>query len=167
MPQGRELRSFDYVNHPYERVRDALKERAPALFAEATRAAARRARNVASTLHVQIGGIEIGADVAIEVTSISEERRGTPASPITCLELQWEAVHSAHLFPMMRATLAVYPLTADETQLDLSGNYKPPLGALGAALDAIAGHRIAEASVHRFVDEVARHLRESLTQQAG
>jgi hypothetical protein len=37
------------------------------------------------------------------------------------------------------------------------------LGTVGKALNAIAGHRIAEASVHRFVDDVARHLRKALS----
>ena len=27
MSKGREIRCYDYVNHPYERVRDALKQR--------------------------------------------------------------------------------------------------------------------------------------------
>ncbi len=30
-------------------------------------------------------------------------------------------------------------------------------------MNAIVGHRIAEASVHRFVTDVARYLREHLT----
>ena len=50
----------------------------------------------------------------------------------------------------------------DETQLDFSGQYEPPLGAVGDAVDALVGHRIAEASVHRFVTDVARYLREHL-----
>jgi hypothetical protein len=44
-----------------------------------------------------------------------------------------------------------YPLTATETQLDFWGIYEPPLGAVGKAMNAIIGHRIAEASVHRFI----------------
>ena len=66
------------------------------------------------------------------------------------------------LFPFMKAELAIYPLTATETQLDFSGLYEPPLGAVGKALNAIAGHRIAEVAVHKFVNDVAGYLRESL-----
>jgi hypothetical protein len=62
----------------------------------------------------------------------------------------------------MRAKLGVYPLTATETQLDFAGTYEPPLGAVGGAIDAVVGHRIAEASVHGFVVDVAHHLRETL-----
>ena len=32
MSTGREIRSYDYVNRPYERVRDALRENALTVF---------------------------------------------------------------------------------------------------------------------------------------
>ena len=66
------------------------------------------------------------------------------------------------LFPLVKANLSIYPLTATETQLDFKGLYEPPLGPLGKALNAMVGHRIAEVSVHRFVSDVARYLRETL-----
>lgn len=64
----------------------------------------------------------------------------------------------------MKAELSIYALTATETQLDSSGLYEPPLGALGKAANAVVGHRIAEVSVHRFVSDVAEYLRHALTQ---
>jgi hypothetical protein len=60
----------------------------------------------------------------------------------------------------MKAELSVYPLTATETQLDFVGRYEPPLGIVGGALDATVGHRIAQASVHRLITDVAKYLRE-------
>jgi hypothetical protein len=62
----------------------------------------------------------------------------------------------------MKGELSIYPLTATETQLDFSGRYKPPFGAAGKAMNAIVGHRIAEVSVHRFVNDVAGYLRKTL-----
>jgi hypothetical protein len=62
----------------------------------------------------------------------------------------------------MRAELDIYPLTATETQLDFFGLYEAPLGAMGKALNAMVGHRIAEVAVHRFVSDVAGYLRETL-----
>lgn len=69
----------------------------------------------------------------------------------------------------MRATLAIYPLTASETQLEFFGSYEPPLGRVGDAINAVIGHRIAEASVQRFVEEVACYLRAAIpdTARAG
>ena len=62
----------------------------------------------------------------------------------------------------MKAELSIYPMTSTETQLDFLGHYEPPLGPLGRAINAVAGHRIAEVSVHRFIDEVAEYLRKTL-----
>jgi hypothetical protein len=156
------VRAYDYVNHPYEQVRDALVRDARAVFQSATKAAASRIRSVASQLRVTIAGIEVAADVAIAVKSIEERRPGSGDSPATTLQLEWEAVKSPHLFPFMKAELSIYPLTATETQLDFAGVYEPPLGALGSAVNALVGHRIAEVSVHRFVTEVAGYLRGAL-----
>ncbi len=58
--------------------------------------------------------------------------------------------------------LTVYPLTATETQLNVLGRYDTPLGVVGSAVDALVGHRIAEASVHRFIGDVARYLRDRI-----
>ena len=52
MSTGREIRSYDYVNRPYERVRDALRQNALTVFQSATKAAASRAQSIAAELHV-------------------------------------------------------------------------------------------------------------------
>ncbi len=163
MSKGREIRCFDYVNHPYEKVRDVLGTRALHVFHDATKIATTRAGDVASELSVNLAGLEIGTDIAITVKEIDERPADVTSPPVTRLQLEWEAASAPRLFPFMRAELKVYPLTATETQLDLSGRYEPPLGALGGAVDAVIGHRIAEASVHRFLTEIASHLKTSLS----
>jgi len=162
MSKGREIRCFDYVNHPYERVRDALAANALEVFRSATHAAASRAHSVASQLRVDIAGIEVGAEIEISVGEIEELPAGVTSGPRTRIQLEWEAAKRPHLFPFMRADLAIYPLTATETQLDFAGHYEPPLGVLGSAMDSIVGHRVAEVSVHRFVTEVAAYLRTTI-----
>jgi len=159
MPKKREIRSYDYVNHPYERVRDALKRDALTVFQSATKAAASRAQSVAAELHVDVGGIGVKADIRISVKKVEEKIDATPS---TRLLLEWEAATLPRLFPLMKAELSIYPLTATETQLDFSGLYEPPLGVVGKAMNALVGYRIAEASVHRFVSDVAGYLRKTL-----
>ncbi len=154
-----EIRCYDYVNHPYAVVRDALTRDAPALFQAATKAAATRADSVASELHAGIGGIGVEAEIRITVKNIEEKVSEAMLTPVTKLQLEWEASTMPQIFPLMKADISIYPLTATETQLDFWGQYEPPLGALGKAVNAVLGHRIAEASVHRFVSDVARHLR--------
>ena len=70
------------------------------------------------------------------------------------------------LFPLMKGELSVYPLTSSETQLDFSGIYEPPFGTVGKTMNAIVGHRIAEASMHRFIADVAEYLRQTLASRS-
>lgn len=162
MSKGREIRCYDYVNHPYAIVRDALTADAPAVFQSATKSAASRAQSVASELRVNIAGIGVATDISISVKKIEETLSDGLAPDATHLALEWESSNMPSLFPFMKAELAIYPLTDTETQLDFFGLYEPPMGALGKALDAMAGHRIAEVAVHRFINDVAGYLRASL-----
>ena len=157
------IRCYDYVNHPYEAVRDALSVDVPAVFRNATKAAAFRAQTVASELRVNVSGIEIGTDISISVKEIENRPKKVTSPPITRLQLEWEATKMPRLFPFMKAELSIYPLTATETQLDFLGRYEAPFGVLGGAVDVVVGHRIAEASVHRFIMDVAAYLRTELS----
>jgi len=161
MSTGREIRSYDYVNRPYERVRDALRQNALTVFQSATKAAASRAQSIAAELHVDLGGIGVKTDINISVKNIEEIVDAT-STPTTRLLLEWEAATVPGLFPLMKGELSLYPLTSTETQLDFSGFYEPPFGAVGRTMNAIVSHRIAEVSVHRFVSDVAGYLRQAL-----
>ena len=158
-----EIRVFDYVNHPYETVAGVLTESPLGTFQAATIASAARAQSVAAELRVNIAGLDVGTGISILVDGIKSRPQEGTTPPSTVIELKWEAAKSPRLFPLMRAELSLYPLTASETQLDLLGHYQPPLGAVGKVLDAVAGRRIAEASVHRFIMNVAEYLRNSLS----
>ena len=163
MSEGRQIRVYDYVNQPFERVRGALLADATGIFSRATSVASERAQKVASGLRVNVAGIEIGKEIQIEVSGSSDtEHPSSGFARETRIELQWSAVGRPGLFPTMKAVLALYPLSSTETQLDLAGTYEPPLGPLGAALDALVGHRVAEASVHQFIVDVAERLRREL-----
>jgi hypothetical protein len=164
MNTARNIRSYDYVNHPYDRVRDTLRKNAVAVFQSATKAAASRAESVAAELHVDFAGVGVKADVKIFLKGIEEKPADATSGASTRLLLEWEAATLPRLFPLMQGELSVYPLTSTETQLDFSGTYDPPFGALGKTINAIAGHRIAEASVHRFVNDVAGYLRHALAE---
>jgi hypothetical protein len=161
-----ELRCYDYVNHPYASVHDALHGNALKIFKRATSAAAARANDLGVELHARIGAIEVTADVDILITAV-EEARSPFGHPATKLELAWKSVRRPGLFPSMTGTLTAYALSPSETQLELFGNYDPPLGVLGDAIDAVAMHKIAEASVLHFVQDVAAYLRTELPQQPG
>jgi hypothetical protein len=163
MARRREIRSYDYVNHPYARVREALVKDPASVFQAATRAAASRVRSVAAELRVNVAGLDVAAEIVLSIGIIEETAGGAMTPPLARIPVVWEAAHRPGLFPLMEGELSIYALTATETQLDFLGRYDPPLGIVGDAVDAVVGHRIAEASVHRFIADVARHLRQTLS----
>jgi hypothetical protein len=162
MNNGREIRCYDYVNHPYERVRDALKKNALTVFQSATKVAASRAQTIAAELHLDFGGIGVKTEIKISVKNIEEKVVDAISASTTRLELEWEAATMPRLFPLMKGELSIYPLTSTETQLDFCGVYEPPFGTVGKTMNAIVGHRIAEVSVHSFVNDLAGYLRQAL-----
>jgi hypothetical protein len=165
MSTDREIRAFDYVNQPYERVRDVVRREALSIFHRATSAATDRREQMVASLSVDIAGVELRKNVVIRLGEFVEDKTGhSELSRIARLPVQWEAVDDASLFPSMKAELAIYPLTFTETQVELRGVYEPPMGLLGGAIDRVVGHRLAEASVHRFIGEVVEYLRRELVE---
>ncbi|MEZ5319489.1 MAG: hypothetical protein R2752_18970 [Vicinamibacterales bacterium] len=158
---AREIRAFDYVNQPYASVRDLLAKDAGSLFRSATKVAEARTGELVAALSVDIQGLEVSRDITIRIGDAREDT-GPRHSHVTHIPIEWQAKDSPGLFPVMKADLAVYPLSSTETQVELTGRYEPPMGIIGKALDAAVGHRIAEASVHRFVTAVVEHIRQRM-----
>lgn len=166
MSRDKTIRVYDYINHPYDAVREKLTAEALEVFRNATKVAALRAKSVASELHVNFAGIEVGTDISISIKAVEDQPKTISSPPLSKISLEWEAANMPRLFPFMRAELFVYPLTATETQLDLQGNYEPPFGVVGNVIDSVLGHRIAEASVHQFIKDIAVYLRSELAKPA-
>ncbi len=162
MSGTREICYYDYVDRDYERVRDVLAKHALEVFRAATKGAADRAGALASALRVNIAGVELATDIDIRIVEVRERSIEESSPAMTTIDLEWTASHSPRLFPLMHACLTAYRLSENETQLELAGHYDPPLGPLGGAIDSVMGHRLAEASVHRFLQDVAAYLRDEL-----
>jgi hypothetical protein len=160
--QSRTLRCYGYVDRPYEAVRTVLHERPLELLRRATASAAARAEELASSLRVGIAGVELGVQVTIHVRAVRDEEGVAGLSPVTHVTVGWEAAQAPSLFPLMSAQLSARPLTSTETQIEIEGDYTPPFGALGTAINAAVGHRIAEASVSRLLDAVVEQIRREL-----
>jgi len=131
------------------------------IFSRATATASERARELLATLRLNVGAMEVGVDVRLQIAGIVDETTAT-GDPRTRLDFNWTAAQRAGFFPTMEATLAVYPLSASETQLDLHGDYRPPLGPLGSAIDAALGHRVAEATLLRLLRDVRTEMLQEL-----
>jgi hypothetical protein len=151
----RTLHTYDYADVAYDDVTLLLAEDTAGVLQAATETAMQRAEEVVARLRVQVRDFEIGRDVEIEVGEFDPEAITQVRVP-----LRWRAREDDALFPAMEAALLVrtVPVQWDCTQLVLEGSYDPPLGPVGAALDAVVGHHVAEAAVHRFVRDVARSV---------
>lgn len=148
------------VPRPYHSVHDALTLKASEIFHQATKNAESQASSVVSAdLHTKIAGVEIHRDILINVESYTEIEGSSEQRMI--IELQWEAADTPFLFPTMQAQLHVLPV-GQQTQLDFRGQYAPPLGLLGKAIDAFMGAKIAETSVQHFVEDVSNYLIETI-----
>lgn len=67
--------------------------------------------------------------------------------------VRWRASGATKLFPHMDAELVLSPL-GDNTHLEFRGIYLPPMGPIGALLDRVAMHRLAEATVRNFLERL-------------
>ena len=103
-------------------------------------------------------GFPLGGDrrLAKEVEITLGEPYRSPTK--TLLPLTWTAIGAGSLFPSMEADVEVAGLGAERTQLSISARYRPPLGAVGRALDRTVMHRVAEATIKDFLDHVAQTL---------
>ena len=75
------------------------------------------------------------------------------------LAMRWEATGAGNgLFPVLDADLRLAPAGDHCAVLTMAGSYRPPLGSLGAALDRAVLHRVADATIRRFVARVAAQI---------
>ena len=75
------------------------------------------------------------------------------------LAIRWEATGSGGtLFPVLDADIRLVPAGEHVTWLTMAGSYRPPLGALGDALDRAILHRVATATIRRFLAQVAARI---------
>jgi CBS domain-containing protein len=154
-----QLRVYDHVEQPFGPVAEALAADPVGVIRRATHAATADA-----TLHAQIGPIDVTRDIAIEIGPMDDTPR--TGQPMLRIPIAWHALRASYAFPVMQAELSIYPLTSTDTQLELVGTYDPPLGPLGRAIDRAALHGLAEASVLRLLQQIARCLREALRETA-
>lgn len=158
MPEGRAIESRATVELPYAQVRDVIRADALSIFHRATKVAEERSGEGVAVLSVSLGGIEVTRDIIVTVRGIREDTTSAgERSPTTCLSLEWKAADSPGFFPTMEAELRIRSTSSTETEVKLVGTYRPPMGILGTAIDAVVG-RLAEKSVHGFVAAVVEQI---------
>ncbi len=119
-------------------------------------ACAERAEEEGADVVVRIGpgGLLAGARQRVRVQT------GAPRPRVDGLVVPvgWRTIRLQMLFPSLEGDLEVAKLGEDRCRLTLSGQYNPPLGAVGATLDRRLLHRVAASTVRSFLQEVAAAL---------
>jgi hypothetical protein len=140
---------------------DVIEDALTAQPAEWLGAIAQRANHRGDDLLADVG---IGERHRLERTV--ELRMGEPirAATKTVVPISWEASGATRgLFPTLDADLEVAPLGLSSSQLAISARYAPPLGVVGRMLDRAVLHRVAEATIKDFLDQV----REAILEVSG
>ena len=72
------------------------------------------------------------------------------------MALRWEATGTTGgLFPVLDADITLTPAGDQASVLVMRGAYRPPLGNVGATLNRAVMHRIAEATIRAFAQQIA------------
>ena len=154
---SRSLYTYEYVEASFEDVSKLLRDAPEQVLHPAADAAASHAHEVHRTLVVDLGRVEVARDITVEIGAFEpvETHRHK-------LALRWQATQDPGLFPQMAGHLEAIAMSTHPplTQLSFVGEYVAPMGPLGAAGDAVLGHRFAELAIDRFVKEVAARIEE-------
>jgi len=73
-------------------------------------------------------------------------------------QIHWKAARRSELYPELEGHLRLEPRQPSGSRLRLDGHYAPPGGKLGATVDRVLMHHIAEASVRDFLSRVRSQL---------
>ncbi|HLF69961.1 MAG TPA: hypothetical protein VI541_03275 [Actinomycetota bacterium] len=142
---------FCHVAGPFEKAR-AIFEDHPQRWLPAY---LEKAFDRGDALRVTVGigdGFRLSKDLLVSIGEIRKDE-GKVSLP-----LDVKASGEARLFPHLWADLELARLGEGLAQLTLRGSYKPPLGWVGQMLDRALLHRIAEAAVKDFVEQIAGRL---------
>lgn len=74
------------------------------------------------------------------------------------IPIRIQVTGSPMLFPTLEGEIEIAAIGGELTQLTLSGNYTPPIGAIGDAIDKVLLHRVVESSIKHFVEAMAKSL---------
>jgi hypothetical protein len=98
----------------------------------------------------RVGALGVSKVVRVQARDLTE-REGSAG-----LAIRWEVTGpGGGLFPVLDADIRLHPADEQRTLLTLEGAYRPPLGAVGQALDRAILHRVAAATIRKFLHRAA------------
>lgn len=78
---------------------------------------------------------------------------------VLVVPVRWVATGATGaMFPQLDGNLELAEASTGQSALRLNGAYRPPLAAVGGGLDRLLLHRVADATIRRFLQDVAAGL---------
>jgi hypothetical protein len=111
----------------------------------------------------RVGALGLSREVRVQARELTE-REGSAG-----VAIRWEVTGpGGGLFPVLDADIIVHPAGDETALLTLAGAYRPPLGAVGEALDRAIFHRVAAVTIRNFLSRVAADITgQPATAEAG
>lgn len=103
-------------------------------------------------LHLEVGRAALHKVVLV---TFSRDANGTHFDEVWAI--RWTPEHGGP-FPDFRGYLSVQYASDGRAQLEIRGEYAPPLGALGRGFDLIAGQRIASLTCRNVLADFALRI---------
>lgn len=146
------LRYYCELPQSFEASADRLLEAPESWLPVLASSASARAQMLSAEVGFGLAGWRVGKQVRIRLGAAMR----SPGRLV--LPLTWLATGPSSLFPAFEGELEVGALGSGWSQLVMSVNYRPPLGAVGKTFDRVALHRVAEATIKDFLDRAAVRL---------
>lgn len=109
-------------------------------------------------------GLEVVTDVTVTQRVEVELAELEQAPGLVRFGLCWKASSHAGAFPVFGGDLELQP-EGHSARLRIHGHYRLPMGQVGAAGDALIGHRVAHRVFERLAQTVARRLEDAAARQ--
>jgi hypothetical protein len=77
---------------------------------------------------------------------------------VSYIAIRWEASRLSRLFPILDGTLELSSKDETHSRLAIKASYRPPFESVGRLIDAALLHKVAEATVHSFLSQLAATL---------
>lgn len=155
------LRYYCELAQGFEATADRLLDAPESWLPVLASSASVRARLLLAEVGFDLAGRRVGKHVRVRLgTAMRSPER-------LVLPLTWRATGPSSLFPAFEGELEVGALGSGRSQLVISVNYRPPLGAVGRTFDRLALHRVAEATIKDFLDRAAARLASEELAQPG
>ncbi len=146
------LRYYCELAQGFDATADRLLEAPESWLPVLASSASARAELLLAEVGFGLAGRRVGKQVRVRLG----EAMRSPGRLV--VPLTWLATGPSSLFPAFEGELEVGAMGSGWSQLVISVNYRPPLGAVGKTFDRLALHRVAEATIKDFLDRAAARL---------